>query len=224
MRDIIRGLSVLAAWQLLLLADVLAAITLDPQQKDQHIWLSAPSRQFTPKLAYRRFFVGGTTFEPHSRIWKSWAALKVMFFVWLAAWNRCWMADRLQRRGLQHPTACPLCDQSDENINHILVGCVFVREAWFHVLHLIGLAAITPTTEDAGFQEWWRAAARRAGKDAAKGLNSIVMLVAWTLWNHRNWCVFDGSRPNMQALFREITEEARNWATAGAKRLRTLLP
>lgn len=34
-----------------------------------------------------------------------------IFFMWLVAQNKCWMADHLARHGFQHPTRCPLCDQ-----------------------------------------------------------------------------------------------------------------
>lgn len=47
------------------------------------------------------------------------------FFLWLAENNRCWTADRLAKRGLPHPEACPLCDQVDETHQHILIGCLF---------------------------------------------------------------------------------------------------
>jgi hypothetical protein len=41
-----------------------------------------------------------------------------------------WTADRLQRRGLPHPAACPLCDQEPESIQHLLLGCVVTHEVW----------------------------------------------------------------------------------------------
>ena len=44
-------------------------------------------------------------------IWKSWAPGKCKFFMWLVAHDKCWMADRLARKGLPHPEHCLLCDQ-----------------------------------------------------------------------------------------------------------------
>lgn len=112
-QDVIGGLPVLATWQFLLLWDLLADIQLSTE-RDEHVWTPCTSRNFSSKSAYDRFFVGGITFEPYKRLWKSWALLKVKFFLWLAAWRRCWTADRLQRRGLPHPDRCPLCDQTEE--------------------------------------------------------------------------------------------------------------
>ena len=44
---------------------------------------------------------------------------------WLVTHNKCWTVDRLARRGLPHPEFCPLCDQEEETIDHLLVHCVF---------------------------------------------------------------------------------------------------
>ena len=55
------------------------------------------------------------------------------------AQNKCWTADRLKKRGLNHPDKCPLCDQEEETTKHILLSCVFARNAWCQVLSKVGL-------------------------------------------------------------------------------------
>ena len=40
-----------------------------------------------------------------------------------------------------------------------------------------------------------------AGEKLRKGLKSLIILGAWTLWNHRNNCVFDGASPNLARAF-----------------------
>ena len=97
------------------------------------------------------------------------------FFIWLASLNQCWTTDRLARRGLDHPDHCPLCDQEDETIQHILTSCVFAREIWFRVLSLVGLQQLTPSQDDLVFQEWWRLALTRVLEQQQKGFNSLVV-------------------------------------------------
>ena len=76
--------------------------------------------------------------------------------MWLAAHNRCWTADRLARQGLPHPAAwCLLCDQAEENIEHLLLGCVFSRQFWFSLLQQVGLPLLAPTTGKSSFDNWW---------------------------------------------------------------------
>lgn len=75
--------------------------------------------------------------------------------MWLASLNRCWTADRLARRGLDHPEKCLLCDQEEETILHILLRCVFAREVWHRILSLIGLQQLSPKRDVVHFQDWY---------------------------------------------------------------------
>ena len=65
------------------------------------------------------------------------------FLVWPASLNSCWTPDGLARRGLDRPDKCLLCDQEPENIQHLLVSCVFSRDAWFRVLSMAGMQQLT---------------------------------------------------------------------------------
>ncbi|GJN36176.1 hypothetical protein PR202_gb25016 [Eleusine coracana subsp. coracana] len=56
-----------------------------------------------------------------------------------------------------------------------------------------------------------------------KGFNSFVMLVAWCLWKQRNRGVFDSGSPDMRLALDMIAEEAKEWVSAGAKKLARLL-
>jgi hypothetical protein len=67
------------------------------------------------------------------------------------------------------------------------------------------------------FSEWWRKANERVLGSGKKGLNSLVILGASTLWKHRNRCVFDGASPNLAATLNQAEEERVVWELAGAK-------
>ncbi|KAG2659113.1 hypothetical protein PVAP13_1KG333200 [Panicum virgatum] len=111
-------------------------------------------------------FIGSTHFRPWERIWKSWAPGKCKFFMWLAAHNRCWTADRLARKGLPHPECCPLCDQADETIDHLLVSCVFTQQIWFKLLRSVGLQILAPQPDETSFDDWWEKASERVSGQA----------------------------------------------------------
>jgi hypothetical protein len=143
------------------------------------------------------FFQGAIRFEPYERIWKTWAPGKCRFFLWLVAHNRCWTADRLAQCGLDHPTRYLHCDQDSETINHLLVDCVFARDFWYSLLQKIGMQSLLPQQGEASFECWWARTNEALDGLARKVLNSIIILGAWTLWNHRNRCVFDGASPNL---------------------------
>lgn len=92
------------------------------------VWKLTQSDIYTSKSAYSAYFIGTIKFGPWRRIWNSWAPPRCKFFIWLVFHNRCWTVDRLAKRGLPHPDACQLCDQDDEDIHHLLAGCVFARQ------------------------------------------------------------------------------------------------
>jgi len=98
-------------------------------------------------------------------------------------------ADRLARRGLQHPPCCPLCDQEGETINHLLVASVFSWQFWFALLQRVGLQNLSP--QQSSFDGW----CSRINKGVVEqvcGVNSIVILGSWTIWNQCSVCVFMG--------------------------------
>jgi hypothetical protein len=178
--------------------------------------------KYSAKSAYESFFLGSTLFAPWEKIWKSWAPPKCRFFMWLVVHNKCWTADRLARRGLPRPECCPLCDQDDETINHLLVVCVFAREFWFLLLRQVSLHALSPQPSENSFLDWWERASSATSELVRQVVNYLIILGAWILWNHRNRCVFDGSVPSVAGALILAGEEHRLWTSAGARGLSLL--
>jgi hypothetical protein len=97
------------------------------------------------------------------------------------------------------------------------VGCVFSRDFWFSLLLHFGFASLAPHPTDQSFDEWWRKVDNSASGDLMKGLNSLVILGAWSIWWHRNDCVFNGATPNVNMVLALAREETHWWSLAGAK-------
>jgi hypothetical protein len=149
--------------------------------QDQHISKFSTSGEYTASSAYKALFQGSVGFEPTKRVWKTWAPGKCKFFIWLVEHDRCWTADRLAKRGLSHPERCPLCDQKPENINHLLVACVFTKQFWFEFLKDGGLQEFCPLKDDLSFESWWRSSSSRMPDQMEKCFNSLVILGAWVV-------------------------------------------
>ncbi|WVZ50907.1 hypothetical protein U9M48_002113, partial [Paspalum notatum var. saurae] len=220
--DFVGAFTVQFLVEFLQLWDVVEEVTLG-EGPDQHLWKFTQSGCYTSKSAYSAFFEGSIKFRPWRLIWKSWAPHQCKFFLWLAKNNRCWTADRLAKRGLPYPDACPLCDQADETLQHILIGCVFSRQIWALILQSLQLADITPTMADSGFFSWWAPSVKSVPKNIRKGLSTLCILVAWEIWKFRNLCVLEGLQPNVQLLLHRIGSEGIFWCAARASGLLELL-
>jgi hypothetical protein len=59
-------------------------------------------------------------------------------------------------------------------------------------------------------------------RDLQSGFNSLVILGAWSLWRHRNDCVFNGRSPSLASVLTLAGDELRMWCLTGAKGLNLL--
>ena len=221
--DIKGALNMQVLIEYLHLWDLLSNIELQAGVDDTHIWRFSTSRVYSTKSTYEALFIGATQFGSWERIWKSWAPGKCKFFMWTMAHNRCWIADRLAKRGLNHPPKCPLCDQVGESIDHLLVSCVFTRQFWFCILQQFGLQAVAPRLDEHCFFDWWAKASSRFSGQVKEGVDSIIILGSWLVWKHRNYCVFDGGTPSLSRVMTTFREDVQQWSVAGARGVSYLL-
>jgi hypothetical protein len=68
------------------------------------------------------------------------------------------------------------------------------------LLQQIGLAGLAPQPSNVEFLGWSRDTRNFISSSFKDGLNSLVILGAWTLWRHRNDCVFNGVKPNISTI------------------------
>ncbi|KQJ88612.1 hypothetical protein BRADI_4g19933v3 [Brachypodium distachyon] len=92
---------------------------------------------------------------------------------------------------MQHPPRFLLCDQDGETIAHLLLGCVVSRQVWSPILH-----------------RWQHG-------HACIDLFTVIILVWWCVWKHRNAVVFDGLTPCAQSISHTIATEGEAWRRAG---------
>jgi hypothetical protein len=171
----------------------LDGVVLQQGVPDSHVWKLSASGQYFSNSAYKALFQGAVSFGPADRVWKTWAPAKCKFFMWLVEHNKCWTTDKLGKRGMDHSDHCPLCDQQEESINHLLISCVFVRQLWDGLLRAAGLQELAPQLSEMVLEDWWRVSSHRVMGQIRSGFNTLVILGSWVLWKHKNNCLFDGS-------------------------------
>ncbi|KAK1629319.1 hypothetical protein QYE76_003634 [Lolium multiflorum] len=121
--------------ELFAVADRLVHVNLAEGVEDSFRWRWEKDNSYSARSCYEGMFGARVDMAGALQIWKSRAPPNCRMFMWLAARNRCWTADRLSRRGLPHPVSCP-CDQGSETLDHLLMGCVLAREVWAVFLRL----------------------------------------------------------------------------------------
>jgi hypothetical protein len=104
-----------------------------------------------------------------------------------------------------------------------MLSYVFAREFWFKLLQKVNLLELAPQPGETIFMGWWRKENEKALGPTKKGLNSLIILRAWTLWKHQNGCVFDGIAPNMAVAVSQADEERKIWELTGARGITYLM-
>jgi hypothetical protein len=189
----------------------LGHIVLDPARDDVVTWRWSSDGQFSASSAYAAFFAGLVRAPLSGEIWRSRAPFSCKFFAWLASKDRCWTADRLLRRGLPAPPACPLCDQEPESLRHLLLGCVMAREVWSWALQRWGRPDWLPGS-DPDLVRWW--ASRTCPSEHQRDMWTAIILVFWCIWKHRNDVVFNNAAASSLAIKARVREEFVRWRLA----------
>jgi hypothetical protein len=118
-----------------------------------HIWQFSASSKYSTKSAYEALFIGGTHFNPWERIWMSWAPGKCKFLMWTIVHKKCWIADRLARKGLiiLKYVHCVIRLRKQLTIcwSHVFSPC----QMWLNILQEVDLHAVAPQVDDLFFED-----------------------------------------------------------------------
>ena len=142
-------------------------------------WAWETNGHYSVRSAYAAKFWERTVEPMPELTWKCQAPTTCKLFTWLALKDRCWTSDRLARTGLLHQDACPLCDQEDETINHVLLTCVFARSTWAVVCAALGKPEWMPTVQDS--LHTWLRDKQGPSNLRCKDLHTIFILTLWEL-------------------------------------------
>jgi hypothetical protein len=96
---------------------------------------------------------------------------------------------------------------------YLLLGCVYNREVWHKALRWFGWHSVAQT-RSMSFAQWWTAARKRIGKPRRKAFDSLVILVAWSLWLERNARIFTVVAVPPSSCIRGIMVEVDLWCCA----------
>lgn len=130
------------------------------------------------------------------------------------------LTDLLDEASPTQPDVC--CVIKKRRISNIFSSVAYSPGNFGSLLRWFGLSTLTPQPQDISFDDWWEKAEASVAGELRKGLNSLIILGAWSVWRHRNDCVFNGTVPNVATTVILAMDEAQLWSLAGARDLSLL--
>jgi hypothetical protein len=79
--------------------------------------------------------------------------------------------------------------QDEDCVEHILMQCTYSRMVWGGILQAAGLQVEEPQM-DSTFESWWTRVRSQVPSGDRRKLDTLIILVARTLWKQRNARVF----------------------------------
>ncbi|KAL4577899.1 hypothetical protein LXL04_014014 [Taraxacum kok-saghyz] len=128
---------------------------------------------------------------------------------WRAILNRLPSRTQLVFRGVAvESVLCPLCQEEEETVYHLLFECSTARQVWQRVATWI--QRDIPLFDSPGGMIAWVDSHPLVRFIRVK-LDSICTVVLWVLWTYRNAKLFNPERAKKHLLFYNIREFSFNW-------------
>ncbi|XP_010686855.1 uncharacterized protein LOC104901011 [Beta vulgaris subsp. vulgaris] len=118
------------------------------------------------------------------------ASPKSLFITWLAVLNRLATKTRLAQWNLVNDTSCVLCNDAEEDTQHLFFSCPYSAAVWVQCLKIIGITRRPVSFLD----EISIAASKCRRKSKVSQLYGIMFAEAvYNIWIQRNHQVFQGT-------------------------------
>lgn len=137
----------------------------------------------------------------HKSVWKIESLPKIKFFNWTLLHGKLLTAENLKKKGIQGPSICFMCKNSEESLNHLFIECPIASVCWKQIaspLDIGDLPAQIPL-----LQKGWGKLFPTASKNstlAKRFWASIPPNLCWQIWLARNACIFKDKKPNVHSI------------------------
>ena len=89
--------------------------------------------------------------------------------------------------------------------------CVCTRTVWHKVFDMLRRPDLAPAGE-VPLTVWWSSLPPMSKQ--RRDLHTLLELVLWETWKHRNAVVFDGAAPSAEAILARVAAEGKAWFNA----------
>nr|XP_010314353.1 uncharacterized protein LOC104645042 [Solanum lycopersicum] len=135
-------------------------------------------------------------------MFKNSARPKAIFTMWILMYRKLATVDRLAKWGLTHDTACVLCTDIDESLDHLFLQCHYVGKVWERVLAWAGFNNIRAKTWTQFVQ--WCIQHGKGKTTRAQLFKMILAEVVYAVWNERNKRIFEDKKSVIDEIVKKI--------------------
>ena len=159
-----------------------------PLMKDKILFKGSRNDAFSVKSMYRVLDCSPQVAFPSCSIWNPVIPPRMGFFAWEASWGKVLTLDQLKRRGRALANRCFLCEEDEEDINHLLLHYKKARMLWDLLLSIVGTSWVFPNSVIQMLLSWQGAP---VGKKRKNIWIAAPVCLFWTVWHNRNMLVFE---------------------------------
>ena len=180
-----------------------------PSGEDRLLLKNYKGKGFSVKRMYKSLEPSPAIDFPYRLIWNPIVPPKIGVFAWEATWGKVLTIDQLKRRGMTLVNRCFMCEEDEENIEHLLIHCKSAKMLWNLFLSIFGISWVFPKSVLHTLLAWQGA---DVGKKRKRIWLATPLCLFWTLWRARNRMVFENKGFNDQKIKANFVTNLWAWA------------
>ena len=166
------------------------------EKEDTLIWKLSQNGEFSAASAYNLARNGGASpcIFSGEWLWKIDTIPKIQHFIWLYLHSSVPVRKMLANRGITSQKACPICQNQEESIIHLLRDCPFATKFWKD----LGTPQIFSNFLHLNLPDWIKNNCLCSNQIHANGFSWNIQFpfAIWCLRRHRNKIVFENAPAN----------------------------
>lgn len=191
------------------------------EEEDNLIWTGGSYGVFSVQLVLGRVSSLSNEGPLPCLAWRNLVPLRVQAFMWSVLRKKTPTRMSLTRRGLLNPEddlQCPLCNQMEEEADHLFLKYPIAGQLWRNFLNLMGILWVLEDICEGIMCSW---SISRLEPRRKMAWNTIPVAILWSIWKERNTRFFRSKESEVTELFQKAKWRLCTWLLSGKDFTRT---